>query len=145
MTRKHSVPTLSAFTAAVIVTALIVIGGASASSAANRHSLVIRHQMRGCHSWALDGGAFRANQSVTIRRGGSITFVDNDVMSHKLIKKSGPALRIPATMDHAGATAKLTFTHPGTYRFITRAGEDYMDGVKTVGEDNVLNLTVKVT
>jgi hypothetical protein len=38
----------------------------------------------------------------------------------------------------------VTFTKPGVYTFTTKAGEDYMSGVKTIGEDNVLKLTVTV-
>jgi plastocyanin len=144
MTCKHSLPLLSTLTVALVATAVTVVGGASALSAASHHSLVIRHQTRGCHSWAVDRGVYRASQSVTLSRGGTITFVDNDVMSHKLIKTSGPALRLPATMSHVGATVKITFTRAGTYRFVTKAGEDYMQGIKTTGEDNVLRLTVKV-
>jgi hypothetical protein len=67
-------------------------------------------------------------------------------MSHQLIKKSGPTVTYSGlhTMKHMGATLKLTFPHAGTYRFTTKAGEDYMKGVKTIGEDNVLTLTVTV-
>ena len=36
------------------------------------------------------------------------------------------------------------FSRAGTYVFKTKPGEDYMAGFKTVGEDNVLTLTVKV-
>jgi len=43
-----------------------------------------------------------------------------------------------------GAATRITFAHPGVYRFTTKAGEDYMAGVKTLGEDNVLTLTVRV-
>ena len=49
-----------------------------------------------------------------------------------------------ATMSKIGASTKVVFSKAGTYRFTTKVGEDYMKGVKTVGEDNVLKLTVKV-
>jgi hypothetical protein len=66
-------------------------------------------------------------------------------MPHKLVLTSGPALRIaPATLGHTGALVKVTFARSGVYHFTTRAGEDYMAGVKTTGEDNVLRLTVTV-
>jgi hypothetical protein len=42
------------------------------------------------------------------------------------------------------ATTSVRFTRAGVYKFATKAGEDYMKGVKTVGEDNVLRLTVTV-
>ena len=121
-------------------------GAASAASAPGHASLLIRHQMRGCHSWSVNGGAFKANQSITLRRGGWLSVKDNDVMSHRLVETSGPTLRIAnATLNHAGATLKVTFTKPGVYHFTTKAGEDYTSGVKTIGEDNVLRLTVVVT
>jgi hypothetical protein len=59
----------------------------------------------------------------------------------------GPALRIAhPLLAKMGASLKLTFTRPGVYHFTTKAGEDY-PGVtlKTIGEDNVLKLTVVVS
>ena len=40
---------------------------------------------------------------------------------------------------------RVAFAKAGVYRFTTKAGEDYMKGVKTIGEDNVLRLTVQVS
>jgi plastocyanin len=73
---------------------------------------------------------------------------DNDVMPHKLVLTSGPALRLAhPLLSHMGASLKVTLTRPGVYRFTTKAGEDYpsMTNLKTIGEDNVLKLTVVVT
>ena len=47
-------------------------------------------------------------------------------------------------MKRMGAIAHVTFSAKGTYVFTTKPGEDYMTGVKTTGEDNVLKLVVKV-
>jgi plastocyanin len=128
----------------VLAAALLAAGAVQAANPA-QGSLVIRHQVKGCHTWSLDGGAFKASQSATFPRGGSITITNNDVMPHLLVKTSGPALTIvPARLGHMGAMTKLTFSHPGVYRFVTKPGEDYMAGVKTIGEDNVLRLTVTV-
>ena len=82
-------------------------------------------------------------------------------MPHKLVETSGPAVKIvrlspgmgmgmkgtfPAgMMARMGASSKVTFTKPGVYKFTTKVGEDYMSGVKTTGEDNVLKLTVTVS
>ena len=71
--------------------------------------------------------------------------IDNDVMSHTLVQVKGPkASSTGAKMTRIGASARLTFPSAGTYVFTTKVGEDYMKGVKTVGEDNVLRLVVKV-
>lgn len=109
-------------------------------------AVTIRHQTKGCHAWSVNGGAFAASQAVTLARGGSITFTNNDVMPHALIKLSGPAVHVgnAGAMNHMGARTTVSFARAGTYVFKTKAGEDYMAGVKTVGEDNVLRLTVKV-
>lgn len=135
---------MSLFFALAIAAALV--GAAVSSAAPGSAGLVIRHQTHGCHSWSVNGGPFKASQSISLRRGGSLTVTDNDVMSHKLILTSGPSLRIAHPMlGHSGASLKITFTTPGVYHFTTKAGEDYMAGIKTTGEDNVLKLTVHVS
>jgi plastocyanin len=154
MNVKSAIPML-----AVLVTAgAIVATGASASGGS---TLVIRHQLKGCHSWSANGDTYKPTQSITLHRGGSVTVTNNDVMSHKLVETSGPAVTIarvsvgmgmgmkgtfpPAMMPRMGSSSKVTFSKPGVYKFTTKPGEDFMSGVKTVGEDNVLKLTVTVS
>jgi hypothetical protein len=124
-------------------------------------SLSIHHQTKGCHSWALNGGAYQTNQTITIRHGGFIFITNQDVMPHKIVKLSGPAVIysrvslgtslglkghfLPQMLARMGSEAKIGFTHPGSYLFTTHAGEDYFPGVKTTGNDNILHLLVKVT
>jgi hypothetical protein len=138
-----------------------VLATATASSPAKSATLVIRHQVRGCHTWSLNGGAFKPTQVVHLARGGTITIVDNDVMAHKLVQTKGPRVSMrkvastmmdmsheftgPGVMAHMGASLQVTFAHPGVYTFTTRAGEDYMKGMETVGDDYVLRLTVVVS
>ena len=140
--------------------ALTSAGVAAASpSGAN---LVIRHQVKGCHEWSLNGGKYGVTQAVKLQRGGSLTITDNDMMPHQLVKLSGPAmaarlvkpgnammgkLKSPyavGLMPHMGATLRVTFTKPGVYKLRTKALDDYMP-VKTTGEDNVLRVTVVVS
>jgi hypothetical protein len=158
MTAKLVIPVLAAVAAAVGSVASVTASAAPASP--SHAALVIRHQLHGCHSWSLNGDAYGAHQAVSLRRGGAISIRNNDVMSHKLVETSGPAVTItrvasamgmgltgtfpPSMMARMGSVAKVTFTKPGVYTFTTKAGEDYMSGVKTIGEDNVLELTVTV-
>ena len=125
---------------------VVLVAPSVVSAAPKTATVTIRHEVKGCHAWSVNGGVFGASQSVTLARGGSIRFTNNDVMSHALIKLSGPAVRMAnaGAMNHMGATTTVSFARAGTYVFKTKAGEDYMAGVKTVGEDNVLRLTVKV-
>jgi plastocyanin len=132
-----------------LVASLASGGSAATAKTPKSAKITIRHQMRGCHTWSVNGGAYRATLSTALARVGAITFVDNDVMPHKLVKTSGPAVHFvgkPA-MNKMGASVKVVFSRPGVYRFTTKAGEDYpyMKGMKTIGEDNVLRLTVKVS
>jgi hypothetical protein len=154
MRTKSTLPML-----AVLVSAgAIMATGASASGGS---TLVIRHQVKGCHSWSANGDAYKAAQAIKLQRGASLSVTNNDVMPHKLVETSGPAVKIsrlavgmgmgmkgtfpPAMMARMGSASKVTFTKPGVYKFTTKVGEDYMSGVKTTGEDNVLRLTVTVS
>jgi plastocyanin len=130
----------------LIVIALAAAGAASASSPSA--SILIRHQVRGCHTWSVNGNAFKAAQSVELARGTVVRVRNNDVMPHRLVQVSGPASKlVTPAMNHMGATAKIVLAKAGVYKFTTKAGEDYpgMDGMKTVGEDNVLHLIVTVS
>src|SRR5438034_5447789 len=68
MILKHAQTILAAVAAAALVA-----GAATAASPAGHASLVIRHQVHGCHTWSVDGGLFRARQSIALHRGGWIT------------------------------------------------------------------------
>jgi hypothetical protein len=85
---------------AVTAGALLAAGAAAAAPTQNA-SMLIRHQVRGCHSWSVNGGTFKPSQTLTLTRGSSLTIKNDDVMPHKLVKLSGPALTFgPAGMSH---------------------------------------------
>jgi plastocyanin len=139
------------FFKALLPVALLAAFLATASVAASpKHAAIsIRHQTMHCHAWSLGNGAWTAHVNAKLAAGGSITFTDNDVMSHKLIQQRGPHAVFTGshTMSHMGATVRVTFPRAGTYTFTTKAGEDYknLKVPETVGEDNVLSLTVVVS
>jgi hypothetical protein len=49
------------------LTGLVVVA-AAASAAPRNGTLVIRHQLRGCHTWSLNGGAFTATPTIHLAR-----------------------------------------------------------------------------
>jgi plastocyanin len=129
---------------ALAVAAVVVAGPAGARAPIQ---IRIQHELHGCHSWSVANDAFSATQKLHARAGATFTVTNNDVMSHTLVQLAGPrvVLHVPR-MGHMGATMQLTLRTPGTYRFTTKAGEDYPGvHVKTIGEDNVLRLTVVVS
>ena len=140
MSRKQRIRTGAS---ALMLTALFA-GSAFASSP--QSTLTIRHQTRGCHAWSFNGGPYKASLKITVARGTMLKVVDNDVMPHKLIQLAGPKAKLVSpAMRHMSAQAKVVFAKKGTYKFTTKPGEDYIKGVKTIGADNVLRLTVVVS
>ena len=132
---------------AIAAAALVAGASASAAPAAGSAKIVIQHELHGCHAWSVDGNAPKASQTLTLRRGATLSLVNNDVMAHTLILTSGPTVAIAhPTLGRVGASLAIKLVKPGTYHFKTRAGEDYKSAgdVKTIGEDNVLRLTVVV-
>ena len=137
---------------AVAVTALavaaVVAGSAAATARHANATVLIRHQTRGCHTWSYAGTGWHARLSITLDRDTkALSFVNNDVMPHRLIQLRGPHATIShAYMRHMSARAVVRFSRAGTYVFGTKAGEDYpnMHMSETVAKDNVLRLTVGV-
>lgn len=126
------------------VSALFFVPPAGAGGTA---TITISHQMRGCHMWQLGSGAPKATLAVTLTAGTMLRFVDNDVMPHKLIQQAGPKLGlVHPSMERMGASTSVRLARRGVYRFTTKPGEDYAwaKSMKTIGEDYVLHLTVRV-
>jgi plastocyanin len=133
-------PLLLVFSAAALM-------AATAASAAGTQTITISHQMRGCHMWQLGNGKPSPTLNISVKAGTVLRFVDNDVMPHKLVQLGGPKLTLTgANMNHMSASTSVKFAQKGTYRFTTKPGEDYKQfaAMKTVGEDYVLHLTVRV-
>jgi len=129
--------------AAAAVSALAAAAPAPAATV----PITIRHQVKGCHAWAVAGSPYRASQTLTVRARTTLTVVNHDVMPHTLVQLAGPRLAlVHPLMGHMGAKTTFVLLNPGVYRFKTRAGEDYpgMGEMKTIGEDNVLRLTIVV-
>ncbi len=142
MQRRHKIRG-----AALALAALTALAVTSAAPAGGGATVTIRHQARGCHSWSVNSGPFKASQSVSVKAGTVLRFTNNDVMPHKLVQAGGPTMRLShPNMSKMASSATVKLTQKGVYRFTTKAGEDYAwaGSMKTIGEDHVLNLTVRV-
>ena len=53
---------------------------ALATPTATSGSIVIRHEQRGCHTWSLNGGRFKAALETRLARGSSLTITKIDPM-----------------------------------------------------------------
>ena len=137
---------------ALAIVAAVALAAATAAGAGSARvvRITIRHQDGGCHAWSVDGGPYRAAQTVTLAGGGVIDFMNDDLMTHRLVQLAGPKVAMPPTMLQStfhhpgGGNVSLRFTAAGTYRFRTIDGDDADKPVDTAGAENVLRLTVHV-
>jgi plastocyanin len=135
------------FPLALLAIAAAAIAVAAPAGANAPTQIRIQHQIHGCHAWSVANGTYSAAQTSRVHAGTSFVVTNNDVMPHTLVQLAGPRVVLHAQrMGHMGAKTQLTLLKPGTYRFTTKPGEDYKGmAMKTVGEDNVLHLTVTVS
>ena len=135
---------------------------APAATTAKSNSILIRHQLKGCHTWSLNGGPYRPLLETRVARGRSITITNDDPMVHQLIQLAGPAVGMQhmpdqhmmrmglkhitgrGVMNHMSASMKVTFPRAGVYRFTTEDLGDYFE-LKTMGNVNELTLVVRVS
>jgi len=147
---------------ALVALGIAVAVPARAAPAATSASIVIRHQVKGCHTWSLNRGPYRAMLETRVARGGSITITNNDPMVHKLIQLSGQPVAIQHTadhhmtrmglkhitgrgvMNHMEASIRVTFLKAGIHRFTTEDLGDYFD-LNSTGGHNHLMLVVRVS
>jgi plastocyanin len=133
--------------AALVFAALAALTVTSVAPAGSAATIVIRHQMRGCHSWSFKSGPFKPSLFVSVKAGTVLRITNNDVMPHKLIQAAGPKVRLThPNMSKMASSATMKLTQKGIYRFTTKPGEDFpwAASMKTSGEDNVLQLIVRV-
>lgn len=135
---------------------------ALAATNAKSGSIVIRHEQRGCHTWSLNGGRYKAALEARLAPGDSLTITNIDPMVHKLIQGSGPRVGMRTishdhmrmmglhkitgrgVMNHMGAAVRVNFPRSGVYRFTTEDLGDYLE-LKTIGDHNHLMLVVRVS
>ena len=103
--------------------------------------LTIVHIVKGCHNWT-DGKTIAEKADVTLRHGGRVTILNQDVDLHKVVQLAGPRIVTGKTMA-MNASVKLRFGRAGLYRFKTVTSEmPGMPEMKTVGPDYRLILVV---
>lgn len=145
--KRQSIMLLALAVAGLVVAASAIAGAQQSAKPAKTGSVLIRHELHGCHSWSANHAAYRALQSLTLAKGGTVTFTNNDVMPQRLVKLAGAPVLFAGNkaLNKPGAVLRVTFSKAGRYVFGTKPGEDYSKGIKTIGEDNVLKLVVTVS
>ncbi len=127
---------------AVAVGAFVVTNGLAAGTATKRVTIV--HVKKGCHVWSL-GATRTTNLRLSLHHGATLAVLNQDLDMHKLVQVSGPRTKTgPFLMMNQRVL--LRFTKAGLYRFRTRIADMRgMPEAKTIGPDNKLVLTVRVS
>jgi len=105
--------------------------------------LTIVHIVQGCHNWT-NSTKLADRADLTMRRGGSLTVLNQDVDLHRVVQLSGPRIATGGRMM-MNQSVRLRFVKGGSYRFKTVTSEmPGMVNMKTVGPDYQLTLVVRV-
>lgn len=131
--------------ALVLLVALAAAGTAQAATKPPaRVQIQIVHALRGCHQWGNGVATFGAAYNATVRTGGRVDVRESEQMIFDVTQLAGPAID---TGDQLvpGETQSFRFAKPGTYRLQLVNTERSTDvGLQSLGDDNVLTLTVRV-
>jgi hypothetical protein len=133
---------------AVLLSALGLViatpGGNAVASATV--DLVISHVAVHCHVWTRGTKTLGAATKLTVRTGTRVVIRPNCPMDFDFAQTKGPRLALGPTRTYAGSTRVLVFRKTGVYRLTaTNVQTPEERGLATLGEPNVLTLTVIVT
>jgi hypothetical protein len=123
----------------------VATGGAAAASSTVR--LTIVHVVQGCHVWGdVDGNPGAASQTLKVKRGARVAIRVNCPMSFNFVQLAGPKLALGAPLTQPGTVRTIVFAQRGVYKLqATNVESSEQMGMTTLGADNVLLLTVKVS
>ncbi len=108
-------------------------------------TLNIIHAVSGCHVWQTTH-TLGPSGTLALRAGGKIVLRVNCPMDFKITQVRGPKLALGDPTFHTGTSRTLVFKKIGTYvlRGVNLQTSE-QQGLQTLGPDNVLKLTIKVT
>jgi hypothetical protein len=108
-------------------------------------ALNIIHAVSGCHVWQTTH-TLGASGTLTLHARDEVVLRVNCPMDFTISQVRGPKLALGDPTFHTGTTRTFVFVKRGTY--VLRAVNlqtSAQQGLQTLGTDNVLKLTVKVT
>lgn len=127
--------------------ALAAVPTATAAAASSTVRLTIVHVVRGCHVWGTSNAQpLGPKRTLVVKRGTRLQIRVSCSMSFAVFQLAGPRLALGVARWQPGTAHTLVFTRTGVYRFRAVNVESSADqGLQTLGPDNVLLLTVRVS
>jgi len=127
---------------------LVALGVSAAPALASPTVRVtIIHFVRGCHVWGtVDSQPLGPTRTIAVHRGTRLQIRVNCPMAFDFTQVAGPQIDLGASRTYPGTVRTIVFAHPGVYRFQAVNVQSSTDaGLQTIGSDNVLVLTVRVS
>jgi hypothetical protein len=105
----------------------------------------IVHYFRGCHVWSR-AAVIGPSARVSVVHGTKLTIRVSCPMDFDLSQVAGPALGLGSRRLYAGTTTSIAFKARGVYKLVAKNVKSSAEaGLQTLGDDNLLTLTVRVT
>lgn len=107
--------------------------------------LAIVHTVSGCHVWQSNR-SLGSVTTVTLPVGGQLYLRVSCPMDFDLTQVSGRRVAIGDRTFHTGTSRTIVFPRRGTYVFVAKNIQSSAEmGLQTLGADNSLRLTVRVS
>ena len=129
----------------LLVSAAAVLLTAAPGAASSTIRMEIVHYFRGCHVWSR-ASVVGPSARVTTPHGARLTIRISCPMDFDLSQTAGPPLNLGSRRLYAGTTTAIVFKRRGVYKLIAKNVKSSVEaGLQTLGDDNLLSLTVRVT
>ena len=130
----------------MLLLALFAVVSAAPAAASPTVRLTILHYVRGCHVWQLNAQTLGPATTLTVKRGTRVEIRPSCPMDFDFRQLSGPKLALGPARTYAGTTRTIVFAKRGVYKLGAVNVQSSTDrGLVTLGADNGLTLTVRVT
>lgn len=109
--------------------------------------LAIVHVVQGCHAWGtVDSRALGPSRTLAVHSGTVLKVRVNCPMDFRFSQTAGPPLALGDPLTHSGTVRTIVFARTGVYRLqAVSTTTSEQSGLQTLGPDNTLTLTVKVS
>ncbi len=131
----------------VLAAAAIGVPTGAAAVASPTVRMTIVHFVQGCHVWGdVSGSPQSPTRTLAVKHGTRLQIRVNCPMSFNFVQLAGPKVALGDPLSQPGTVRTIVFAKKGVYRFqATNVETSEQQGLQTLGPDNVLRLTVRVS
>jgi hypothetical protein len=131
----------------VLAAAAVGVPTGAAAVASPTVRMTIVHFVQGCHVWGdVSGSPQGPTRTLAVKHGTRVQIRVNCPMSFNFVQLAGPKVALGDPLSQPGTARTIVFAKKGVYKFkATNVQTSEEQGLQTLGPDNVLRLTVRVS